>query len=168
MELSGGPESKKARWSPNAYASSATSVATNGNIRTDLFANYGYGNQAAVNQATAAAFGSASHLNGNQLYSTPTLTVNTNTNGVSMASQMSPSSATSAFTPQMPQTQQPGQVNGGGAANVYGGYGGYGMNGMLGMGMPGMNMLGVGSFPYSPQIGSFQQVCGNTFPFIPS
>ena len=163
MELSGGPETKKARWSPNSFSS--PSVATNGasNAR-DLFANYGYGNQAAVNQAAAfgtnPANGMASNLGltsqQQQLYSTPSLTVNTATNGVGMAGQMSPSSATSPFPPAMQQQQQ--QLNGANGSYGAAGFGGYNMNGMLGMGLPGMGMLGVGGFPYSPQIGSFQQV----------
>ena len=135
MEMSGGPESKKARWSPNLSTGTR-----------DLFANYGYGNQAAVNQAAAASvasgFGGASHAHA-QLYSTPTLTVNTAA-ASGMASQMSPSSATAGGFPHQQQQQQ--QV-------------GYGMNGMLGMSMsmPSMGMLSVGGFPYSPQIGSFPQ-----------
>ena len=58
--------------------------------------------------------------------------------------------------PQATMQQQQGQ-NGQAGQNGGGfGYGGYGMNGMLGMGMSGMGMLG--GFPYSPQLGSFQQV----------
>lgn len=167
MELSGGPETKKARWSPNSF--SAPSVATNGNSNgRDLFANYGYGNQAAVNQAAAYGGAPGGGLGNNlglgaqqqQLYSTPSLTVNTATNGIGMAGQMSPSSATSPFPPSMQQQQHHQQMNGAGgnAAAAYAGFGGYNMNGMLGMGLPSMGMLGVGGFPYSPQIGSFQQV----------
>jgi hypothetical protein len=172
MEMSGGPETKKARWSPNSFTS--PSVPTNGNANgRDLFANYGYGNQAAVNQA--AAFGApGTGLNSNlglgatgqQLYSTPSLTVNTATNGVGMAGQMSPSSATSPFPGSMQQQQQQQQQMNGAQGNAggYAGFGGYNMNGMLGMGLPSMGMLGVGGFPYSPQIGSFQQVRDTVIP----
>lgn len=153
MELTGGPETKKARWSPNSFTNSPN---VNGASR-DLFANYGYGNQAAINQP-ANGFANGLGMNGanglglgaNQLYSTPSLSVNTATNGMgSMGSQISPSSATSPFTTM--QQHQNGQVQNGG----YGGaaFGSYGMNGMLGMGM-GM----LSGFPYSPQLGSFQQV----------
>lgn len=153
--MSGGPETKKARWSPNSFTNSPATAGTR-----DLFANYGYGSQAAINQhqlqqsqqQQQSGYGSSSlglGTNGNgQLYSTPSLTVNTaaGMNGSGMASQMSPSSATSPFPSQN-----------GGFGN-YGMSGMNGMNGMLGMGMGiGMGMLG-GGFPYSPQMGSFQQV----------
>lgn len=207
--MSGGPESKKARWSPNSFTGGASATSTGG--RADLFANYGYGAQAAINQANtqsqqfSAMNGLTSGVNGllggsaAALYSTPgSLSVNTaatGMNGVS-AAQMSPSSATSPFSSatqfgtaqQGSQGGQAQQANGAG----YVGFGGYGMNGMNGMnglmsmgtmsgvGLGGMNMLGVGSFPYSPQIGSFPQVnrcplfsiicviiltCGSTFLF---
>lgn len=148
--MASGPETKKARWSPNSFTNSPVASGTR-----DLFANYGYGNQAAINQtpSSQSSFGlnGSSAANGlslgnGQLYSTPSLTVNTATNGNGISSQISPSSATSPF-PTM-QNQQNG-------------FSGYNMNGMLGMGMAGMSMLGVGGFPYSPQVGSFQQVCSN-------
>lgn len=74
MDPTGGPDSKKARWSPSE----------------DAFANYGYGPQA-------------------QLYSTPSLSINTQANGVPPP-QMSPG--------------QPSPVNG---------YPGYNMMPMMGM-----------------------------------
>lgn len=176
MEMTGGPDAKKARWSPNSFT--ASNATPNGTSR-DLFANYGYGAQAAINQANATAFSSLasnglSSLGGQHsqqhLYSTPSLTVNTaaSLNGSGgMGAQMSPSSATSPFTPSLQmshQTQQGQQQQG--QQNGYSGFslGNYGMNGMLGMGMNGMGgmgsmgMLGVGGFPYSPQVASFQQV----------
>lgn len=144
--MAGGPETKKARWSPNSFTNSPVTTGTR-----DLFANYGYGSQAAINQTPQQqpGYGAVGLGNGNgQLYSTPSLTVNTATglNGSGLASQMSPSSATSPFSGMQSQN------NGFGA---YGMNGMNGMNGMLGMGM-GMSMLG--GFPYSPQMGTFQQV----------
>ena len=158
MDALGGPETKKARWSPNSFTNSPN---TNGGNR-DLFANYGYGSQAAINQPGFPSGGlgmnGTNGLNGlgsNQLYSTPSLSVNTATNGLGMGSQISPSSATSPFAT-MQQQQQTGQPGQNGNYN-FGGYGMNGMNGMLGMG--GMGSMGMlGGFPYSPQIGSFQQV----------
>ena len=172
MELTGGPDAKKARWSPNSFTNS--NGTSNGSTR-DLFANYGYGAQAAINQANASAFslGSGLGLGGQQhsqqhLYSTPSLTVNTaaSLNGAGgINSQMSPSSATSPFTPSLPMsTQQQSQQVGQAQQNGYSGFGlgGYGMNGMLGMGMSGMGNMGnmgmLGGFPYSPQVTTFQQV----------
>ncbi|EJD08200.1 uncharacterized protein FOMMEDRAFT_138161 [Fomitiporia mediterranea MF3/22] len=150
LEMTGGPETKKARWSPNSFSNSPVVNSTR-----DLFANYGYGNHAAINQPQQqqnqqnAGYGTGSLGLGNsngQLYSTPSLTVNTATgvNGSGMTSQISPSSATSPFPNMQSQNN---------------GFGNYGMNGMLGMGM-GMGMLGVNGFPYSPQMGSFQQNFG--------
>ncbi|THH03072.1 hypothetical protein EW145_g6555 [Phellinidium pouzarii] len=171
MELSGGPESKKARWSPNSFTNSPV---TNGASR-DLFANYGYGNQAAINQHSHSSSPGFSGLNGtsglglggSQLYSTPSLTVNTATNGAGMPSQISPTSPFPTIQQQQQhQQQQQNQQNSQNGSAAYGGFGGYGMNGMLGMGgmnglggmgMGGMGMLGVGGFPYTPQLGSFQQ-----------
>lgn len=157
--MSAGPETtKKARWSPNSFANSP--VASNAR---DLFANYGYGNQhhhqqsqqhaqqqhqqhqhQYANGASTLGLGGAQ----NQLYSTPSLTVNTATNGsgLSAHAQISPSSATSPF-----------------AQGMQNGFGSYGMNGVLGMGMgmAGMGGMGMlGGFPYSPQMGSFQQNFG--------
>ncbi|TDL16903.1 hypothetical protein BD410DRAFT_886375 [Rickenella mellea] len=201
MELAGGPESKKARWSPNSFSSSP--VTSNGGgpppRPADPFANYGYGNQAAAQFAAAnspnlqsANFGV--NMGGNQLYSTPNLSINTAGGASGMASQMSPTAANAAVMAQQMQMHQQQQqqaaahqqhqqqqhqqqqhqqqqqqqhqqhqqqMNGAAAAaNAAYGFGGYGMNGMntmLGMGMPAMNMLGVGGFPYSPQLGSFPQ-----------
>ncbi|KAH8106478.1 hypothetical protein DFH11DRAFT_1732817 [Phellopilus nigrolimitatus] len=45
MEMTRGSESKKARWSPNLFTNSPVA---NGTFR-GLFANYGYGGQAAIN-----------------------------------------------------------------------------------------------------------------------
>ena len=165
LELGGGPETKKARWSPSpATVNNANNNNNNGNGRpTDLFANYGYGNNHHPFNGSGAA-------NGHSLYGAPSLTVNTSTNGMThglghglahghaMAPQMSPSSATSPFPPsqqsvQHQQAQQAQHMNGGA----------FGSGGMLNMGLPmgNMGMMsvgGMGGFPYSPQIGSFQQV----------
>lgn len=158
MDSLGGPETKKARWSPNSFTNSP---GTNGATR-DLFANYGYGSHAAINQQQNG-FSNGLGMNGasglglgtNQLYSTPSLSVNTAANGLGMGSQISPSSATSPYSA-MQQQQQNGQPGQNGTGYNFGNYGMNGMNGMLGMGMSGMGMLG--GFPYSPQLGSFQQV----------
>jgi hypothetical protein len=136
MDAVGGPDAKKARWSPNSLA---TSASPNGNSR-DAFANYGYGPQANMGLGTNAAQGNA--FNGSPLYSTPSLTINTQSNGSGMASQMSPSAAGAQFAQQQaPQTP-----------SAYSNFGAYNM---LGMGMPGMNMLN--GFPYG-QMANFNQV----------
>ena len=162
MDLSGAPETKKARWSPNLNG------ASNANGQRDPFANYGYGSGAAVNQAPSFQSGpvSASPFSTGQLYSQPSLRLNTNQLGGGMGGQLSPnpSSAPPAFAQGATgQQQQSPNLNGNGvngnayaAAAAAAGFGGYGMNGMLNMNLQGMNMLN--GFPYSPQVGSFPQV----------
>ena len=177
MDLAGAPESKKPRWSPNlsSNGNGTNNGAANGAASrpVDLFANYGYGNQAAINQPFGGAGSLAQHQHQQQqaqqqqqqqqhhlnqgMYGAPTLTVNTaNANG--MTHQMSPSTpgATSPFPShaampmQQSQSQQGQQVNGGGFGNGFGGYAMMNMgmasaNGMGGMGMGGMNgMNGMG------------------------
>lgn len=184
MDLAGAPESKKPRWSPNLSSSLTTNGANNATSTAasrpaDLFANYGYGNQAAINQpfnggaSLAQQQQQQQQIHNQGIYGAPSLSVNTAAaNG--MPVQMSPSTpaANSPFLSHtsMPMQQQQGQqgqqMNAAGFGN---GFGGYGMNGVMGMGMPGntgmggmgmggMGMLGVNGFPYSPQIGTFQQV----------
>lgn len=159
MEPVGGPDAKKARWSPtfNGQNNSA-----NVNSR-DAFANYGYGPQASI--AQSAAFNNSPTSNagfgGSPLYTTPSLSVNTQTNGNGMQSQLSPNNVAAAFAVQQSQQQQHGgqqqqqQSNQQGSpnGNGYVGFGGYNM---LGMGLPGMNMLG--NFPYNGQMANFAQV----------
>jgi RNA recognition motif-containing protein len=138
MDPVGGPDAKKARWSPtfpqqNAVNSTAASS-------RDAFANYGYGPQASISQSGYAS----SPLTGSPLYSTPSLTINTQTNGSPMNPQMSPNTANFS------QQQQP-SPNG---STPYG----FGSYNMLGMGMPGMNMNMMGGFPgYNGQMGGFAQ-----------
>lgn len=150
MDSVGGPDAKKARWSPNSMVSNGVNGLNNAAAARDAFANYGYGPQASIaqngysNQSPSNAF-AASHL-----YSTPSLSINTATNVNGMTSQMSPNTA----GPYTPQTQQtPASANG----NGYGGFGGYNM---LAMSMPGMGMLN--GF-YGNQMGNFAQVSVSIF-----
>jgi RNA recognition motif-containing protein len=129
MDPVGGPDAKKARWSPTFQQNSSSNVPSN----RDAFANYGYGPQASIAQSGYAS--------SSPLYSTPSLSINTQTNGSPMNPQMSPNTAT------FPQQQQP-SPNG---STPYG----FGSYNMLGMGMPGMNMMG--GFPYNNQMGGFPQ-----------
>jgi hypothetical protein len=146
MDAVGGPEAKKARWSPTAI--NATTLSSGNNSATrDAFANYGYGPQASISQSAFNNSPPSASFNGNPLYSTPSINVNHSPNGNGMA-QLSPNTA-AAFAQQQQQQQQ--QVNGNG--NGYGGFAGYNM---LGMGLPGMNMLGA--FPYNGQMANFGQV----------
>lgn len=146
MDTAGGPDAKKARWSPTSLVSSnGVNGLNNGAAARDAFANYGYGPQASIaqggynNPSPSNAF-AASHL-----YSTPSLSINTATNINGMSSQMSPNTA-GPFSGQIQQT--PASAN----SNGYGGFGGYNM---LAMGMPGMGMLN--GF-YGNQMNNFVQV----------
>jgi len=150
MEPVGGPDAKKARWSPTSSFPGPNSAgsATTSSPR-DAFANYGYGPQASIaqsgfNNSPTSAGGFA----GNPLYSTPSLSINTQTNGNGMSSQMSPNTAAAFAQQQQQQQQQQASPNG----SAYGGFGAYNM---LGMGIPGMNMLG--GFPYNGQMPNFSQ-----------
>ncbi|PSR72692.1 hypothetical protein PHLCEN_2v11387 [Hermanssonia centrifuga] len=143
MDSVGGPDAKKARWSPTSFVSSnGMNGLSNGNAR-DAFANYGYGPQANLAQA---GFSSSPPSNGfaNPLYSTPSLSINTAGGHNGMSAQMSPNTA-GPFTPQTQQT--PASANG-----AYGGFGGYNM---LSMGIPGMNVLN--GFQYANQMANFAQ-----------
>jgi RNA recognition motif-containing protein len=149
MDTVGGPDAKKARWSPNSFG------AANGLVTPtarDAFANYGYGSQANIPQAFSN--GSPPSAFSGPLYST---SINSPSN---MAGQLSPNSA-NAFAQQQAQQQQQQQqqvqqqhqvqqqqqqLNG----NAAYGFGGYGM---LGMGLPSVGMLG--GFPYGNQVASF-------------
>ncbi len=133
MGLAGAPESKKLRWSPNLSSSLSTNGANNATSTTasrpaDLFANYGYGNQAAINQPFGGGASLArqqQQIHHNQgLYGAPSLSVNTAAaNGVPV--QMSPSTpaANSPFMSHaampMQQQQQGQQMNGRGVRKCF-------------------------------------------------
>lgn len=134
MEPVGGPDAKKARWSPTFPQQNSSS---NANSNRDAYANYGYGPQASISQSGYAS----SPIAPSPLYSTPSLSINTQAGG-SMNPQMSPNTAN------FPQQQQP-SPNG---SSPYG----FGSYNMLGMGMPGMNIMG--GFAYNGQMGGFPQV----------
>ncbi|KAF8511544.1 hypothetical protein JB92DRAFT_2725559 [Gautieria morchelliformis] len=154
MEQSGGPESvKKPRWSNEgnaaaALSSAAASAAARNNAPS--FENYGYGNNS-FNHQNILAQQAQAQAQAQQLYATP-LSSNGASNGQGTAPQISPNTAV-AFAQQQAQNGNPPQspfvANANNAAYGMGNFG-YGM-----MGVPGMGMLG--GFPYSPQIGSFQQ-----------
>ena len=164
MDQAGGPEStKKARWSNDGNAAAALSgAAASAAARNNAsFENYGYGNNSFNHQNILAQQAQAQ---AQQLYATP-LSANGASNGQGAGGpQISPNTA-AAFAQQQQQQQQ--QVQNGNppqspfVTSVNNAYGmanfGYGMGGM--MGVPSMSMLG--GFPYSPQIGSFQQVGAN-------
>jgi hypothetical protein len=146
MDSVGGPDAKKARWSPSSFNSNGLNGLNSAAAR-DAFANYGYGPQANMSQASYTSSSSPNGFSGSPLYTTPSLSINTSTGSNGMSSQMSPNTA-GPFTP---QTQQaPASANGGAA---YGGFGGYNM---LAMAMPGMGVLN--GFPYNNQMGNFSQV----------
>ena len=142
MDSVGGPDAKKARWSPNSFSTNGVNGLSNGAASRDAFANYGYGPQASISQSGFNGHSPSNAFSSNPLYSTPSLTINTATNGNGIAGQMSPNTA-GPFTPQTQQT--PASANG----NGYGGFGGYNML----MGMPGM----LSGF-YNNQMGNFNQV----------
>lgn len=137
LEAAGGPEAKKARWSPNSFAqaSSPNGIVQGAGGARDPFANYGYGPNANLGFSNGSSNGFAGAGNASALYTTPQLTLNTNmTNlapGTVAQGQMSPTSATAAFSPQSAQTQQ-------GMFSPYN---------MLGMGLPAMM-----GFPYGGQV----------------
>lgn len=143
MDAVGGPDAKKARWSPPSYngtggLSSTTTggTANSGSASTrDPFVNYGYGPQASINQPAFQPAGSPSFTS-NALYSTPSLTINTGmgVNGHGQV-QMSPHPMSSSGFAQQQQQQQAG---------------GQGQAGQFGYGM-------LGGFGYPSQSGNFGQ-----------
>lgn len=156
MDSVGGPDAKKARWSPTSFngttpSNGLTTPANSGTNASnrDVFANYGYGPQASISQSFQP--NSSPAFTPNALYSTPSLSINTaiNGQGMQMGPQMSPHTG-AGFAQQ--QAAQQGQANGGSPYSA--GAFGYGM---LGMGLPSVGMLG--GFPYSSQSGNFGQVC---------
>lgn len=156
MEAVGGPDAKKARWSPtSAFSGQNNGSGGPNNSTRDAFANYGYGPQASIAQPgfnNTQANGNA--FAGSPLYSTPSLTVNTQTNGNVMSSQLSPNTAAAAFAVQQQQQQQQQQSQQQGSPN--GNYNAFNAYSMLGMTMPNMGMLG--GFPYNGQMNNFGQV----------
>jgi hypothetical protein len=174
MEPIGGPDAKKARWSPSSsYAAQSTS--NNNNNSRDAFVNYGYGPQASISQAAFNTAPGGPTTNGaagfasSPLYSTPSLSVNTQSNGgMGMGSQMSPNTAAAAFAVQQQQqqqqhhqhqqaqaqAQQQQQQQAQGSSN--GNYSPFNAYNMLGMGMPSMGILSP--FTYNNQMGNFAQV----------
>ncbi|KAI0079843.1 hypothetical protein K474DRAFT_476783 [Panus rudis PR-1116 ss-1] len=147
MDSVGGPDAKKARWSPTSFVGANGLTGAGSNAVRDAFANYGYGPNASISQA---GFNNNSPPNTfasqNALYSTPNLSINTNTSANGMPSQMSPNTA-GPFSAQAQQT--PASANGNAAYNGFNGYN------MLGMGIPGMNVLN--GFAYNNQMGNFGQ-----------
>ncbi|KIY46099.1 hypothetical protein FISHEDRAFT_47922 [Fistulina hepatica ATCC 64428] len=143
MDSVGGPDAKKARWSPN----------TGG--RLDPFANYGYGPHASISQVYQPSSSPAPAFASTPLYSTPSLNINTHATGAT--SQMSPSPA-GAYAQSQPQqhtqSQQPQQGSPQPSPNGASPYASFGMYNMLGMGVP-MNAL---NFQYSNQMANFAQV----------
>jgi hypothetical protein len=176
MDPVGGPDAKKARWSPTSSFPGQNSNNGNTSSPRDAFANYGYGPQASIAQSAFNNSPSAGAFAGSPLYSTPSLSINTQTNGNGITSQLSPNTA-AAFVQQQQQhqhqqqqqqqhqqqQQQQQQQQPSPNGNGYGGFGAYGV---LGMGIPGMNMLN--GFPYSGQMGNFGQVPPLTPLILPS
>jgi RNA recognition motif-containing protein len=152
MDPAGGPDTKKARWSPNTSLAGSNAANSASTPTRDAFANYGYGPQASISQnGFNGSPSSAGGFNGSPLYSTPTLGINTNINGNGLPSQLSPNAA-AAFAQQQQQQQQQAQAQANANGNAYGAFGAYNM---LGMGIPGMTMLSA--FPYSNQMANFTQ-----------
>lgn len=157
MDAVGGPDAKKARWSPTSAYSSQNNGSTISSNSRDAFANYGYGPQASIaqptfNSASGPTANGTAGFAGSPLYSTPSLSVSAPTNGV-MNPQLSPN-AVAAFAVQQQQNQiQAQQQQAQGSPN--GTYNAFNAYGMLGMGMP-MGMLN--GFPYNGQMGNFGQV----------
>lgn len=174
MDSVGGPDAKKARWSPTSLngttgalsahssgsANTTTSTAAAAASTRDAFANYGYGPQASINQPAAFQPSSSPAFTPTQLYSTPSLSINTAV-GMNGQVQMSPHPMTSAGFAQQQQQQhhhhqqqlhqqhQQHQQQG-----MQGQVGQFGY-GMLGMGLP-SGMLG--GFGYTSPSGAFAQV----------
>ncbi|KAJ7165518.1 hypothetical protein C8R43DRAFT_878284 [Mycena crocata] len=92
MDASGGPDNKKARWSPT-NASAGGAGAAGGNAVTagprDPYANYGYGPGAALNQPSAQQQAQAqAQQQAQQLYATPQLSINTGAVGGQQQQQL--------------------------------------------------------------------------------
>lgn len=148
MDAVGGPDAKKARWSPTSFGTSNGQGGMSSSNNRDAFANYGYGPNANIAQSGFNNSSPSGGFGGNPLYSTPQLSINTAAGGNGVPSQMSPNTA-GPFTPQQ---QQPPSANGANGNGPYGGFNGYNML----MGLPAMGMLG--GFPYNTQMMNFAQV----------
>ncbi|KAH9976376.1 hypothetical protein BGW80DRAFT_1457175 [Lactifluus volemus] len=146
MDTVGGPDAKKARWSPNSFGAPTANGLVTPTSR-DVFANYGYGSQPSIPQG----FSNGSPPSG---FTGPLYSTSINTPTATMPGQISPSSANASQQQQQQQQQQQAQqqqqqqqqLNG----NAGYGFGGYSM---LGMGLPGVGILG--GFPYGNQVPSF-------------
>jgi len=150
MDAVGGPDAKKARWSPTSFGTSNGQGGMSSSNNRDAFANYGYGPNANIAQSGFNNSSPSGGFGGNPLYSTPQLSINTAAGGNGVPSQMSPNTA-GPFTPQQ---QQPPSANGANGNGPYGGFNGYNML----MGLPAMGMLG--GFPYNTQMMNFAQNLG--------
>ena len=141
MDTAGGPDPPKACWSPNSFG--VNNGGNSGNSH-DAFVNYGYRPQSSLSQGQFNS--TPSNRFGGALYSTLTLTINTNTSGnMELPSQLSPNRGVTSFAK---RTQIPI------SANTNFPYLGFGYS-MLGMDLPGMNILGtMGGFPRNNQIGT--------------
>lgn len=156
IETVGGPDAKKARWSPTFAGQTNTSNSNN----RDAFANYGYGPQASITQSapfnnspTSAVFGN------NPLYTSTSLSINTQANGSGIPPQLSPNNIATFGQQQQQHGQQQQQSNQQQQSSPTGnGYSSFptGYAAMHGMGLPGMNMLG--NFSYNGQMVNFAQV----------
>jgi len=152
MESMGGPDTKKARWSPTFPGQGSP----NPNSPRDAFANYGYGPQANIAQQAFATSPATATFPGPALYQTPQLTINTQSNGSQIQPQLSPNTA-AGFAQQQQQQQQQSSPNGSG----YGGFPGYNM---MGMGMPAMFNYGAAQLANFNQ----QRLPSLTIPMSPS
>ncbi|CCM03933.1 uncharacterized protein FIBRA_06085 [Fibroporia radiculosa] len=162
MDAVGGPDAKKARWSPTSFGASNGAGGLPPTANREAFANYGYGPGASMVQSGFNNSPPSTGFGGNALYSTPQLTINTATGTNGVQSQMSPNTA-GPFTPQQ---QQPPQSANGNNLNANGAYGGFNGYNMLGMGLPAMGMGMLGGFPYNAQMANFAQNLGQ--PRLPS
>ena len=90
-DTTGDPSSKKAHWSPNSFANNGG----NGGNGRDALANYGYGPQSSLSQGQFN--GTPSNGFGGASYSTPFITINTNTSGdTGLPSQLNPNPGVAA------------------------------------------------------------------------
>ncbi|KAJ6593065.1 hypothetical protein B0H19DRAFT_1245876 [Mycena capillaripes] len=147
MDAAGGPDSKKARWSPTSAAAQAQAQAQQqaqqqGGSPRDPYANYGYGYGA----------GPAQVGSGPQIYATPQLSINTQTTAHHPHGQLSPNTLAS-FQAQQQAQQQQAQAQAQAQAQQA-------QSPVQGPGSPyaqfnPYNMLAMGSFPY-PQQQNFQ------------
>jgi len=153
MDTVGGPDAKKARWSPNSFGAPTVNGLITPTAR-DAFANYGYGSQASIPQG----FSNGSPPSG---FAGPLYSTSINNPTATIPGQISPSTSNAfvqqqhqAQQQQQQQAQQQQQLN----SSAGYGFGGYGV---LGMGLPSVGMLG--GFPYGSQVASFSGVSAHCF-----